>query len=98
MIPTTPCSISGVIRRPNLVGGLIGKASAAVKISSQSTASRAKHLRDFDSLVRMLGPADRATADLAKSETKLLGSLVESEELTELGRVAVATLLAAESR
>jgi len=89
---------SGVIRRPNLVGALIGKASAVTKISSQSAANRAKHLRDFDSLARMLGPADRATADLSKSETKLLGSLVESEELTELGRVAVATLLAAESR
>jgi len=48
---------SRVIRRPNLVGALIGEASAVVKITTQSAASRAKHLRDFASLARMLGPA-----------------------------------------
>jgi len=88
----------GSIRRPNLVGALVGKASAVIKISSQSAASRAKHLRDFDSLARMLGPLDRATADLTKSEKKLLRSLATDEELTELGRVSLAGLLATGSR
>jgi len=85
---------SAEIRRPNLVGALIGKASAVEKISSQSAANRAKHLRDFDSLARMLGPADRATADLSKSEQKLLGQLAESPDLTRLGTAAVRALLA----
>lgn len=91
-------SSSGVIRRPNLVGALIGKASAVVKITSQSAASRAKHLRDFDSLARMLGSADRATADLTKGEKKLLGPLANVEEVTELGNAALDALLATESR
>ena len=81
------------IRRPNLVGAVIGKASAVAKISSQSTASRAKHLRDFDSLARMLGPRDRATADLSKSERKLLGQLTESQDVTALGRAAIEALV-----
>lgn len=50
--------------------------------------------RDFDSLARMLGPADRAAADLTKSEKKLLGPLAMDEQLTDLGRVALAALLA----
>jgi hypothetical protein len=81
------------IRRPNLVGALIGKASAVAKISSQSAASRAKHLRDFDSLAQMLGPRDRATADLSKSERKLLGQLTESQDVTSLGRAAIGVLM-----
>ncbi len=79
---------SGAIRRPNLVGALIGKASAVVKISSQSAASRAKHLRDFDSLARVLGPADRAEADLTKGEKKLLiqaSSLLDPAGLSSSG-------------
>lgn len=68
---------AGLIRCPNLVGALIGKASAVAKISSQSTVNRAKHLRDFESLARLLGPADRAEAALTKGERKLL-TLVSS--------------------
>ena len=77
-----------MIRRPNLVGALVGKASAVVKISSQSAASRAKHLRDFDSLARMLGPVDRAEADLTKGEKKLLmqaSSLLDPAGLSSRG-------------
>lgn len=83
---------SGMIRRPNLVGALLGKASAIVKISSQSAASRAKHLRDFDSLASMLGPVDRAAADLSKGEKKLLNQLAYDEDLTELGKTALIAL------
>ena len=64
------------IRRPEVVGALIGKAAAVMKISSQSAAARAKHLRDFDSLARMLGPSDRATANLSRGERKMLTGLV----------------------
>lgn len=84
---------SAEIRRPNLVGALIGKASAVDKISSQSAADRAKHLRDFDSLARMLGPSDRATASLSKSEMRLLGQLAEYPDLTRLGAAAIRALV-----
>ena len=84
---------SAEIHRPNLVGALIGKASAVAKIASQSAASRAKHLGDFDSLARLLGPDDRASADLSKSERKLLGQLADSPGLSELGRAAIDALV-----
>ncbi len=41
----------------------------------------------------MLGPIDRATADLSKSERKLLVGLGESEGLRELGHTALQALL-----
>ena len=87
---------SAVIRRPNLVGALIGKASAVVKISSQSAASRAKHQRDFDALARLLGPVDRATAGLTRGEEKLLRRLTEASKLSALGAVALDLLLKVE--
>ncbi len=84
---------SAEIRRPELVGALIGKAAAVTRITSQTRASRAKHLRDFDSLARLLGPNDRTTADLSRSERKLLTRLHQSRELSELGGAALDTLL-----
>lgn len=84
--------VSGVIRRPNLVGALLGKASA-VKISSQSAGSRAKHLRDFDSLSRMLGPTDRANANLGKGEKKLLKQFVGVPDVSSLGAASLDLLL-----
>lgn len=84
---------SAKILRPDLVGALIGKASAVEKISSQSAAGRAKHLRDVDSLARLLGPRDRAAADLSKGERRLLGGLVEATELSPLGQAAIQSLL-----
>lgn len=86
---------SAKIHRPNLVGALIGKASAVAKISSQSTANRAKHVRDFDSLARMLGPKDRAAAALSKSERKLLRQL---RPPSELAVVSLALLLEGDQR
>ena len=77
------------IRRPDIVGALLGKAAAVAKISSQSAASRAKHLRDFDSLARLLGVADRERAGLTRSERRMIVALTEAPELTEL---AVASL------
>lgn len=64
-----------------------------MKITSQSSASRAKHLRDFDSLARMLGPNDRATADLRMGERRLLGGLSESAQISDLGGTALQLLL-----
>ena len=83
---------SGVIRRPDLVGALIGKASAVVKITSQSAAGRAKHLRDFDSLARMLGPADRAEADLTNGEKKLLEQVGATSDISQLGAASIHAL------
>lgn len=88
---------SGVIRRPNLVGALIGKAAAVVKISSQSAASRAKHLRDFESLARVLGPVDRAEADLTKGEKKLLGQIVATSDISQLAAASIDALTGKQS-
>lgn len=85
--------LSAIIRRPNLIGALIGKAATVVKIASQTPASRAKHMRDFDSLARMLGPTDRAEANLTKKERRLLDQLVDSPESSDLGSAAVRALL-----
>ncbi len=80
------------IRRPDLVGALLGKAAAVVKITSQTPASRAKHLRDFDSLARLLGVADRTSAELTKSERRMIVALIEASELSELGAAALRLL------
>ena len=87
---------SALIFTPTL-GALIGKAAAVSKITSQSRASRAKHMRDFDSLARLLGPTDRAKADLSRGERKLLNGLRRSQELTRLGTAALDALLELES-
>ena len=64
-----------------------------VKISSQSAASRAKHLRDFDSLAKLLGVADRRSADMTKGEERMIAALAESPGLSELGSAALRALL-----
>lgn len=86
------------IRRPSVVGALVGKAAAVVKISSQSAASRAKHLRDVDSLARLLGPEDRHDANLVRAEHKLIAGLLDSSELTDLAVVSLRALLEAGAR
>ena len=83
------------IRRPDVVGAVLGKAAAVVKISSQSAASRAKHLRDVDSLVRLLGVADREDAELTRSERRMLTVLVDQSELSDLGMASMKLLLGA---
>ncbi len=80
------------IRRPDLVGALLGKAAAVVKISSQSAASRAKHLRDFDSLARLLGVDDRRGAGLTKGEQRLLVDLSEALEISEFAAASLRLL------
>lgn len=84
---------SAEIRRPDLVGALLGKAAAVMKIASQSSAGRAKHLRDFDSLAKLLGVSDRESADLSRGERKLLSSLVDEAGVSRLGVATVKLLI-----
>jgi hypothetical protein len=80
---------AALIRRPTLVGALLGKAAAVIEIVSQTTAERA-HLRDVDALARLLGVSDREDARLSKKERATLTRLVDQPELT---RLAVANLI-----
>jgi hypothetical protein len=84
------------IWRPNLIGALLGKAAAVVKITSQSEAHRTKHMRDFDSLARLLGPADRETAMQTRSEGRMIHGLTQDPALSQLGSAAVQLLVGPE--
>lgn len=83
---------SASIRRPILVGAVLGKMAAATQIVSQSPAERAKHLRDVDSLVRLLGPADREGANLTRRERATLARIAELPELSSLARRSIVLL------
>lgn len=88
---------SARIRRPTLVGALIATASTVQASSSEPPANRSKLISDFDSLARLLGPSDRATADLGEGETKMLAELAREVDMSPLGRAAVEALTAADS-
>lgn len=88
--------VSAEIRRPELVGALIGKAAAVIKITSQSSASRAKHLRDVDSLARILGPDDRSTANLSGSERQMLEGFIELPDLSDVAAASLRLLVTAD--
>lgn len=75
---------AAIVRRPTLVGALLGKASAVTEIVSMSSAERAKHLRDVDALARLLGPADRAGALLTTKERSTLARIAEHPDLSRL--------------
>lgn len=75
---------AAVVRRPTLVGALLGKATAATEIVSMSPAERAKHVRDVDALARLLGPADRAGAALTSKERSTLTRIAEHPDLSAL--------------
>lgn len=81
------------VRRPNAIGALLGKAAAVLKITSQSPASRAKHLRDFDSVAKLLGPDDRDSANLSTGERRSLRDLTALAELSQLGAASIRALL-----
>jgi hypothetical protein len=85
---------SATIRRPTLVGAVLGKTAAVTKISSQTREQRAKHRRDVDSLARLVGAADRHGADLTRKEGSALTSFANNEELTELARRSLLLLAA----
>lgn len=86
--------VSAEIRRPDLIGALIGKAAAVTKITSQSSANKAKHFRDVDSLARLLGPDDRSTADLSSSERRLLEGFIDQPDLSDVATASLRLLLA----
>jgi hypothetical protein len=73
------------VRRPTLVGALLGKATAVAEIVSMSSAERAKHVRDVDALARLLGPKDRASASLTKRERSTLAQVAEQPDMSQLG-------------
>ena len=77
---------SATIRRPTLVGAVLGKMAAVAKIVSQPREQRAKHLGDVDSLARLVGGADRLDADLTKQERSALMAFADNEKMSELAR------------
>lgn len=80
------------VRRPTLVGALLGKVAAVTQIVSQSSAERAKHVRDVDSLARLVGPADREDASLTRKERAVLDRMAESSDLSPLAQRSIALL------
>lgn len=75
---------AAVIRRPTLIGALLGKAAAVIEIVSMSSAERAKHVRDVDALARLIGPFDRAGAALATKERSTLARIAKHPDLSTL--------------
>jgi hypothetical protein len=84
---------TAIIRRPTLVGALIGKAAAVLEITSQSPAARAKHLRDVDALARLLGVDDRDNAGLSTKERANIDRLRHSFELSALATESLRVLV-----
>ena len=77
-------STGAVIRRPTLVGALLGKAAAVTEIVSMSSAERAKHVRDVDALARLVGPRDRAGSSLTTKERSTLARIAKHPDLSPL--------------
>ncbi len=86
---------AGVVRRPTLVGAVLGKATAVAEIVSMSSAERAKHVRDVDALARLLGPADRAGASLTTKERSTLVRIAEHPDLSPLAARSIQLTTAA---
>ena len=51
------------------------------QIVAQTSAERAKHVRDVDALARLLGPTDREQAHLTRKERSVLERMAESPDL-----------------
>ena len=65
------------------------KAAAVMEIVSLSSAERLKHVRDFDALARLLGPADRAGASLTKKERSNLALVAEQPDVSRLAALSI---------
>jgi len=85
---------AGIVRRPTLIGALLGKAAAVTEIVSMSSAERAKHVRDVDALARLLGPTDRASADLTAKDRSALARIAEHADLSPLAARSIQLTLA----
>lgn len=90
-VELTDGSTAGV-RRPTVIGALLGKVAAVTQIVSQTQAERARHVRDVDSLARLLGPKDREHAHLTRKERAVLERMAESPELGALARRSILLL------
>ena len=75
---------AAIVRRPTLIGALLGKAAAVTEIISLSPAERAKHVRDVDALARLLGPADRTSASLTTKERSTLTRIAKHPDISPL--------------
>ena len=72
----------------------MGRPRLGLRCSNSTRSSpRTGYLQDFDSLARLLGPADQAKAGLTDSENQLLSQLIDSPEMTEPGNAAIDALL-----
>jgi hypothetical protein len=80
------------VRRPTVVGALLGKVAAVTQIVAQTSAERAKHVRDVDSLARLLGPTDREQARLTRKERSVLERMAELPDLSALAQRSIVLL------
>ena len=80
------------VRRPTVVGALLGKVAAVTQIVAQTSAERAKHVRDVDSLARLLGPTDREQAHLTRKERSVLERMAELPDLSVLAQRSIVLL------
>lgn len=92
LVTVTFEGVEATIRRPNLIGALLGKVAAVTKIPSQTNAERTKHRHDADALAQLLGPHDRRSADLTRTERRMLESL--ANDLSPLASAQISLLLA----
>ena len=86
-----------LIRRPTLIGAIVGKIAAVTELVSQSPAERARHMRDVDALARLVGPADRDGASLTSRERSSVEHLAVDPALSKLAATSL-RLLAATKR
>ena len=84
---------SAVVRRPTLIGALLGKTAAVFEIVSQPPAERAKHLGDADTLARLIGPTDRQSAFLKSKERAALQRLLQERDLSALAAASLHLLV-----
>ena len=88
---------AALIRRPTLIGAVVGKIAAVTELVSQSPAERARHMRDVDALARLVGPADRDGASLTSRERSSVEHLAVDPALSKLAATSL-RLLAATKR
>ena len=80
------------VRCPTLVGALLGKVAAVTQVVAQTSAERAKHVRDVDALARLPGPTDREQAHLTRKERSVLERTAEWPDLSALAQRSIVLL------
>jgi hypothetical protein len=81
------------INRPTLVGALLAKSAALTEIVSLTSAERAKHLQDVDSLAQLLGIEDVETADLTGKERLSIERIASGAVLSPLAVASMQLLV-----